>query len=294
MTSRFRCLSALVALSVAMTSAAAHERASPPPSAAPTPNPSVQQPTAPPPPVKPAAHLFIPQWKTGLTWTIECDFPDGLTAGTPPWVTGQKRNSVQHPRFQFTVDKQADYGKLRLFMVKVTPVGSNRATSADLVFAGEKKDDGSVVSLFLMKGLYRLATGSNVASTRRDYNAESKGPFPVINEENGIPTDFPFLSYAEVAGHDGKGDGFWKEYQAAQAIEGDRRSRAVRQTILFASDKMQFGEKYKVSVRRAECFDVFMKMLNSPGNETVRLVFNPAYPWPVYGEGSKGRFWLIP
>jgi hypothetical protein len=29
------------------------------------------------------------------------------------------------------------------------------------------------------------------------------------------------------------------------------------------------------------------------GNETARLVFNSEYPWPVYGEGPRGKFWLV-
>lgn len=286
---------ALGILFAAMTPVLAHERgAVPSPSAYPTPNPSVQMPTGPMPPTAPPARLSIPQWKQGQTWQIEVDVPDGLHAGTPPWVTGHKRKSAIRPRYVFKVDRVADGGALRLFSVQVRPADETQKTSADLVFAGLRKKDGTLGSLFIMKALYKMPISTGVVSTVRKYNEEAKGPFPVINNVNGLPTDYPFLSEEELSRHDGKLDGVWKEYEAFEQIEGDKRDRSVRQTILFASDKMQFGEKPKVEVQRKDCVDVFMKVLSSPGNETTRLTFHPAYPWPVYGEGPKGRFWLIP
>lgn len=296
MTRRVRYLPVLAGLTLlAMTPAAAHERATPPsPSAYPTPNPSVQMPTGPMPPVAPPARLGIPQWKQGMSWQIEVDVPDGLNAGTPPWVGGHKRRSGVRPRYSFRIDRVGDAGALRLFSVQVRPVNEEQKTSADLVFAGLRNPDGTLASLFIMKGLYRMPTGTGVSQVRRDYNKEAKAPFPVINNVNGLPTDYPFLSTDELGRHDGKIDGVWKEYTAVEVVEGDKRDRSVRQTILFASDKMQFGEKPKVNAPRKECVDVFMKILSSPGNETTRLTFHPAYPWPVYGEGPKGRFWLLP
>ena len=309
MTRRFRSLTlALIALPLAMTLLAAgppdspaptaltlpSHAASPSPAAVPTPDPSVRMPSSPQPPFAAPARLTIPTWRQGQSWSIECDYPDGLGAGTPPWVSGHQRRSTVHPRFTFTVDRVADSGPLRLFSVQVRPGSQSQRTSADLVFAGQRLKDGNMASLFLMKGLYKVPVAMGTTATRRDYNEESKGPFPVINDVSGIPCDFPVLNQADLAGHDAKQDGIWKEYEAAEAMEGGVRSRSVRQTILFASDKMQFGERVKVAAPRAECVDVFMKLLHAAGNETVRLVFHPAYPWPVYGEGPKGRFWLLP
>lgn len=280
-----------------MTPLAAHQPLTPPsatPSAYPTPNPSVQQPASPQPPIAPPAQLQVPQWKQGMKWSIEVDVPDGLSAGKPAWVDGHKPKSLPRQKWNFLVDRVAEAGALRLFSVQVRPANEEQKTQADLVFAGLRNKDGVVESLFVMKAQYKVPTVAGVVTTRRDYNKEAKGPFPVINNVNGIPTDYPFLDLKELQRHDGKLDGVWKEYPAIEVVEGDKRDRTVRQTIMFASDKMQFGEKLKVTAARKECVDVFMKVLSSPGNETVRLSFHPAFPWPVYGEGPKGRFWLLP
>ena len=297
MTRPQRCsLLVLAALfSAAVTTAATvHADPSPAPSPAPTPDPSVRMPSSPQPSFAPPAHFHVPVWKQGQSWSVECDYPDQLGARTPPWLSGRQRKGAPHPRFTFTVDRIADAGALRLYSVQVRPEKQDQKTTADLVFAGERTGSGGLSSLFLMKAIYKGATGTGTQVDRRDYNAQAKEPFPVINDVNGIPSDFPMLSEAELSRSDGKLDGVWKEYQAFEALEGDRHSRAVRQTILFASDKMQFGERLKVNVPRAECVDVFMKLLSARGNDTTRLVFHPSYPWPVYGEGPKGRFWLLP
>jgi hypothetical protein len=287
-------LTALIAIVFVMTvaSAEAHQDAAPPPSAAPTPNPSVMAPPSARPPVAPPARLAIPQWKPGMTWTVECDIPDALVAEVPPWVGGRKRRSGPQPQFVFTVERAADVGSMRLFSVVVKAGAADQRTGAELVFGGERGADGRMNSLFLYKAAYRIPTGDGVSVIRRDYNTQAKAPFPVFNDDNAVPSDFPMLSI-EMAKHDGSKDGVWKEFQAAELVEADLRSRAVRQTIVFATDKMQFGERTKVNAPRSECVDVFMKLLSGSG-QAVRLVFHPAYPWPVYGEGNKGRFWLLP
>lgn len=269
----------------------AHQEAGAPPSPTSTPVASVVPPPAERPAAAAPAKLFIPQWKPGMTWTVECDVPDALVAGVPPWIGGRKRRQGPQPQFVFTVERAADVGHLRLFSVVVKAGAADQRTGAELVFAGERGADGKLTSLFLLKAEYRVPTGTGVSVIRREYNKQAKGPFPVLNDDSVVPSDFPVLSM-EFAGHGGQ-DGFWKEFQAAERVEGDVRSRAVRQTILFASDKMQFGERLKVNAPRAECVDVFMKLLFG-AQHNVRLVFHPAYPWPVYGEGTKGRFWLLP
>lgn len=284
----------LTAFVMTVTAAIAHQDAAPPsPSPdAPAPNPSVMAPPSVRPPFAAPAKLFVPQWKIGMTWTVECDVPDPLVAGVPPWVGGRKRRQGPTPQFVFRVDRAADVGSLRLFSVIVKAGSADQRTGADLVFAGERGADGRMTSLFLYKAQYKVPLGDGVSVIRRDYNAQAKAPFPVINDDNAVPCDFPMLSL-DMFGHGGNRDGVWKEFQAAELVEGDLRSRAVRQTIIFASDKMQFGERLKVKAPRAECVDVFLKLLSGAG-QSVRLVFHPDHPWPVYGEGTKGRFWLLP
>jgi hypothetical protein len=283
---------AAVFLGSGMTLAFGHGEVRPSPSPAPMPDPSIMPPPSVRPPVAPPAKLAIPQWKPGMSWRIECDFPDPQTAAIPPWISGHKRRTAPQPQYLFTVERAADVGALRLFSVIVKPQSPDQKTGAELVFGGERAADGTVKSLFLMKALYKVPVAGGSANVRRDYNKQAKEPFPVLNDDNQIPTDFPMLS-AELAKHDGTKDGVWKDYQAAEVVEGDRRSRAVRQTYMFASDKMQFGERYRVKAERKECVDVFLKMLAAPGHG-MRLVFHPAHPWPIYGEGQKGRFWLLP
>ncbi|MBI4864789.1 MAG: hypothetical protein HY815_31715 [Candidatus Riflebacteria bacterium] len=236
--------------------------------------------------------IYVPQWKKGDTWTVECDMPDALVAKRPPWLDNRKPNSSRHPRWVFTVDKLADMGRFRLISVQVRRDDPKARSSADLVFSGRLDAAGLLASLFLYKAVYRYPAGVEVNSIRKDYNRQSNGPFPVINDETDAPTDFPCLNVVDSPA-DASGDGIWKEYQATDLVDKDLRSRSVRQTTIFATAKMQFGEQIKVPVDRSLNQDVYMKLLHASGNYTVRLVFNPAYPWPVYGEGPKGRYWLV-
>src|SRR5688500_18127898 len=108
----------LGALLVMTRAAVAHQDATAPASPAspaPTPNASVMAPPSVRPPMAAPAKLSIPQWKPGMSWTVECDIPDPLVAGVPPWVAGRKRRAGPQPQFVFTVERAADVGSLRLF-----------------------------------------------------------------------------------------------------------------------------------------------------------------------------------
>jgi hypothetical protein len=223
---------------------------------------------------------------------VECDLYEPQTAGVAPWLTGHKRRSFPRCRFRFTVDRVADSGGVRLVSVRARGTRPGLKTAADLVFAGELGTGGRVKSLALYKAEYRVPVGSGVSVVRRDYNRQANEPFPVLNDVNVVPCDFPCLAMADMPGAGPVKDGIWKEFAASDVVDGDRRSRAVRQTIVFATEKVRFGEQYRVPVERSLNQDVYLKALHGQGNG-VRLVFNPRHPWPVYGEGPRGRFWLV-
>jgi len=238
--------------------------------------------------------VYVPQWRVGQSWTVECDVPDPLVAKIPPWIDGRKLGTARRPRWVFTVEKVSDLTpKLRLFKIVVRGPDPGVRSSADLVFGGRIETGGRIGSLYLYKAEYRYPAGKSVNTVRKDYNRMSAGPFPVTNDVNDIPCDFPYLDITFNPGPDAKADGVWREFKATDVVEGDLRSRSVRQTILFATSKMQMGERIKVPIQRELNQDVYMRHLGSRGNETVRLVFNPAFPWPIYGEGPRGKFWVV-
>ena len=236
--------------------------------------------------------VYIPQWKVGESWSVECDVPNFLLAKTPPWISNRKMGQDPRPRWTFRVEKMTDVGgKLRLFFVRASGSVPTMKAGADLVFAGRIEPSGKVGSLFLYKAEYRYPMGQGVNTLRKDYNKQSAGPFPVINDSNDIPSDFPYLDATFAPAGSNKVDGVWKEFVATDIVAGDLRDRSVRQTIVFEPSKMQFGEELKVPVDRSLNQDVYMKLLGQ--RHTIRLVFNPSYPWPVYGEGPRGKFWFV-
>lgn len=252
--------------------------------------------SASPDPAKGPPTIYVPQWKKGQSWTIEVDAVDPITSNTEPWVTGRRPNAVPRDKWIFTVARAEDVKGLRMFLVQVRSPDPKATTTADLVFAGTPDGPDRMRSLFVLKGEYKYPTIAGVQTITKHYNRQSTGPFPVINEANGLMTDFPYLdSDQSVVGADGKLlDGVWKEYTASEVVGQDRIGRSTRQTIILKTEKIKFGEILKVKANPKANQDVYIRQIDSGSRAGSRLVFNRAFPWPVYGEGPRGRFWLLP
>ena len=191
----------------------------------------------------------------------------------------------------FRSERVVEQGLTRLYSVVVRPRDATKSTEADLVFAGQLDEAGQQVKLFLLKGTYRYPSKGTLSELRRDYNEMSAEPFPVVGGGNSIPLDFPCLYRAELGDKDDS-DGFWKEFSFYRPLLGEVYVHSVRQTVLFNTQKIRRPEVYKVALERKENQDVYLRL--KPDNLVSRLVLNPWFPWPVFGESQKGRFWLIP
>lgn len=238
----------------------------------------------------PAREVYVPLWSTGDGWIVEAEISDvRAEAGSGDERRLRPQRSTRM-RFAFRVEKVADVGRLRFYSVVVRQVEGG-ATGAELVFGGEKDGPG-VKSLFLVKAVYTYPVKDKVNRVRRDYNKMSTGPFPVFNDVNGVPSDFPYL-YKDHGVDPGntKASGFWKSFQATSTLGGDLRSHAARQTVLFPPLRLKLPAACPLPRDRVRDQEVYLQAL--PRGPVVRLVFNPAYPWPVYVEGPRGRSHLV-
>jgi hypothetical protein len=233
--------------------------------------------------------VYVPQWKVGQAWVVELEPRDPLALSRFPWEPPKARRKTDRVRFRFVVDKVQDAKGLRLFLVKVRGLGGV-SSEADVVFGGQRSA-GGVKSLFVLKAEYRYRVKGLVNQVRRDYNRQSTAPFPVVNDVNNVPVDFPYLYRDHGVDPAKPADGFFKEFDAVESVGGDLRSRAMRQTVLFPPPKVKLPVPSKLVMDSDRHQDIYLKALSS--GAVVRFVFHPAYPWPVYAEGPRGRSWLV-
>jgi hypothetical protein len=236
--------------------------------------------------------LYVPQWKLNQSWTVEADPPPMRTDKRNPWDAGHKPANAPTPRWIFTVDRMKDVKGRRLMSVKVRSDNPKEKTAAELVFIGNLGAGGHLESLFLYAAEFHFPSGDALVKSRVDYAKASSAPFPVLCDMTPIPCDFPFLHPATMRPPSAAADGLWREFNVTTVSDHDRRNASVRQTIIFNPGKLRFGEVVRVTADASKNQDIYMKQLSPAGVPGLRLVFNPAFPWPIYGEGPKGRFWL--
>lgn len=241
------------------------------------------------------ARVYIPHWEQGMTWSVELEPTELPNTGFDPTPPNPLEKPVAGPGvvWKFEIEKVVDVNpKARLYQMKVRQKDESSMTSADLVFAGELDDAGRMIALYVVKADYRYPVKGDETEIRRDYNKMSNGPFPVINDVNSVPCDFPYFYVPDATQDLTKSDGIWKEFKYERGLYEEVYLYTVRQTILLNAEKVVRPDVYKVEVDRTKNQDVYIRL--KPDEHVVRLVFNSDHPWPVFGEGPKGRFWLLP
>lgn len=238
----------------------------------------------------------LPDWREGTGWTVKSVYrklpvghvnkdvkPDEVSV--PGWSA---------PTYwSFLVKKVKSGQGITQYLLQVRNKDGSRAAMASLYFA--QYPVGTDV-LALNRGKFYTLMAGQLKPISRPYVTPGSPPHPVMADDSLIPYDFPALPFQAKAPPGVKETELARTFTITEELDGVKYARDVTQVELQNTPVEAFGGKelaeYISSKDWSKTDLSLVEMRRKFDGRTVRQVWSPKLPWPIYSDSTTVRSWL--
>lgn len=239
----------------------------------------------------------LPDWKEGMGWTVKSVYRKLPVGHVSKDV---KPEDVSMPGWSaptywsFLVKKVKSGQGITQYLLQVRNKDGSKAAMASLYFA--RYPVGADV-LALNRGKFYTLMAGQLKPISRPYVTPGGPPNPVMADDSLIPYDFPALPFQAKAPASEKETELARTFTITEELEGGiKYARDVTQVEHQNANLEAFGGKelvqYIESKGWAKTDLSLVEMRRKFDGRTVKQVWSPKLPWPIFSDSNTVRSWL--
>jgi hypothetical protein len=241
----------------------------------------------------------LPAWVEGMVWTVKTAYRK-----LPIGRVGKdvKPEDVAIPGWSdptywsYTVKKVKRGTGGSQYLLQVRNKDGSKAAMASLYLARYPLAASGPEVLALNKGKFYTLLQGQLKPTSKDYVPMGAPSFPVLADDSLIPYDFPVLPFLPRPPTGQKSSDLTRTFAITEDLDGLKFARDVAQIEHQNTSVDSFVNKELADYLKSKAWDApdlaMIEMKRKFDGMTVKQVWSPKLPWPVYSETATVRSWL--